>query len=309
MNITKLDIVPLRQAFPHEAHSFTIWLEANIEALSDRLDLELTVLEREKAVGSFNLDLYCEDRNGNKVIVENQLERTDHDHLGKLLTYLVNLEAKTAIWVTPEVRPEHERVIDWLNEWSGADYAFYLVRVEAIRIGDSPYAPLFTVLARPDTQTRQIGDTKKELAARETQQIEFWTQLLALSKGRTPLFSAVSPSDDSWLTTGAGRSGLAYLYLVRRDAASVEFSIDVGNAERNKAIYDALYAEADDINAQFGQPLEWHRNDTSRLSKVRYTIAGFGGLRTPETWPQLQAKMIDAMVRLEAAFRPRIARL
>ena len=108
MNIGKLDVVPVRDAFRHEAHNFTQWLETNIDALSERVGIELIVLEREKSVGSFNVDLFCEDSNGNYVIIENQLERTDHDHLGKLLTYLVNLEARTAIWVTPEVRPEHE---------------------------------------------------------------------------------------------------------------------------------------------------------------------------------------------------------
>jgi hypothetical protein len=159
MNISKLEIVPVRDAFRHEAHNFTLWLESNVDALAERIGMELTVLEREKSVGSFNVDLFCEDRNGTYVIIENQLERTDHDHLGKLLTYMVNLEAKTAIWVTPEVRSEHQRVIDWLNKSTSADFSFYLVRVEAVRIAGSPYAPLFTVLAAPDEQTPEIADT------------------------------------------------------------------------------------------------------------------------------------------------------
>ena len=165
MNVSKLEVVPIREAFRHEAHAFTVWLETNIDALSSRIGRELTVLEREKSVGSFNVDLFCEDENGSYVIVENQLERSDHDHLGKLMTYMVNLEAKTAIWVTPDIRPEHQRVIDWLNESTSADYSFYLVRIEAVRIDNSPYAPLFTVLAAPDEQIREIGETKKELAA------------------------------------------------------------------------------------------------------------------------------------------------
>src|SRR5258708_1134117 len=193
MNIGKIEIVPVREAFRHEAHNFTRWLETNIDALSQRIGMELTVLEREKAVGSFNVDLFCEDNSGNYVIVENQLERSDHDHLGKLLTYLVNLEAKTAIWITPEVRSEHQRVIDWLNEATGADIAFYLVQVEAVRIGDSPFAPLFTVLAAPDDQIREIGETKKDLADRHVHRRDFWTQLLERSKGQTKLFSGRAP--------------------------------------------------------------------------------------------------------------------
>src|SRR5258708_37143797 len=106
MNIGKIEIVPVREAFRHEAHNFTVWLESNIEALSERIGIKLTVSEREKAVVSFNVDLFCEDGMGNYLIIENQLEQSDHDHLVNLLTCLVNLEAKTAIWITPEVRPE-----------------------------------------------------------------------------------------------------------------------------------------------------------------------------------------------------------
>jgi len=97
MPVSRIERVPLREAFRHEALNFTVWLEQNIDALAGSIGLELTVLEREKAVGSFNVDLFCEDRSGNRIIIENQLERTDHDHLGKLLTYMVNLDARCAV--------------------------------------------------------------------------------------------------------------------------------------------------------------------------------------------------------------------
>ena len=214
MIVGKLETVPVRDAFRHEALDFTLWLETNIDALSDRLGIELTVLEREKQVGSFNVDLFCEDDAGNYVIVENQLERTDHDHLGKLLTYLVNLDASRAIWVTTQARPEHERVIDWLNEMTAEDLAFYLVQVEAVRIGDSPFAPLFTVLAQPDEQIREIGAQKKELAGRHIERLEFWTQLLERSVGRTQLTANRTPGKDHWFQVAAGRSGVNYNYLI-----------------------------------------------------------------------------------------------
>jgi hypothetical protein len=125
--IGRLTIESVRKAFPNEARDFTRWLEAHIEDLSKRLGMDLTVVEREKEVGDFNVDLLCEDDQGRRVIIENQLERTNHDHLGKLLTYLVNLEASVAIWLATEPRPEHQKVIDWLNESTAADLSFYLV--------------------------------------------------------------------------------------------------------------------------------------------------------------------------------------
>src|SRR5207302_4470293 len=113
--IERLEIVSLRSAFPHEAHHFTRWLASHIEALSERLAMKLTVIQREQAVGDFNVDLLCEDAEGRRVIIENQLERTDHGHLGQILTYLVNLEASTAIWITSHPCSEHQKVINWLN--------------------------------------------------------------------------------------------------------------------------------------------------------------------------------------------------
>lgn len=309
MNISKLESVPLRKAFPHEAHNFTMWLESNIDALSERLGIELTVLEREKSIGSFIVDLFCEDQNGNYVIIENQLERTDHDHLGKLLTYLVNLEAHTAVWVTPEERPEHKRVIDWLNETTSADYLFYLVRVEAVRIGDSPYAPLFTVSSAPDEQIREIGESKKELADRHYHRKEFWTGLLARSQGRTLLFSNRTPSTDHWLGTGAGKSGIAFNYLILKDGAAIDLSIDVGDQEKNKAIFELLYADKEVIESEFGEPLEWRRLDNKRASRIVKVYRGYGSLNEPETWPALQDMLIEKMILLDKALRPRVGKL
>lgn len=309
MNIGKLDIVPVREAFRHEAHNFTLWLESNIETLSERIGIELTVLEREKSVGSFNVDLFCEDSDGNYVIIENQLERTDHDHLGKLLTYLVNLEARTAIWVTPEVRPEHERVIDWLNEATSSDYAFYLVRVEAVRIGNSPYAPLFTILAAPDAQTREIGETKKELAERHYKRKEFWTGLLERSQGKTHLFSGKSPSDDHWLGSGSGRSGIEFDYLILKDRSAIDLAIKIPDKEKNKAIFDLLYADKANIEAEFGEPLDWRRLDDKLSSRIVKVYHDHGSLSEPETWPSLQDMLIEKMIAFDKVFRPRIARL
>ena len=150
--IGRLEFEPVRAVFHDEARHFTTWMEQHLEVLGERLGIELTLIQREKAVGEFNVVLLCEDGNGQAVIIENQLERTDHDHLGKLLTYLVNLDAHTAIWVTGEPRVEHQKVIDWLNENTASDLAFFLVKVETVRIANSTAAPLFTVLAGPDEQ-------------------------------------------------------------------------------------------------------------------------------------------------------------
>lgn len=309
--IGKIEKVSLRTAFPHEAQNFTVWLEQNIDALAEPLGLELTVLEREKTVGSFQVDLLCEDGNGVPAIVENQLERTDHDHLGKLLTYMVNLDARIAIWVTPEARLEHARTIDWLNEHAGANYSFYLVQVEAIRIGESPFAPLFTPLIAPDEQIREIGETKKEWADRDHQRFNFWSDLLERSQAMDiQMFSKISPSRYHWIGTGAGKSGITFNYNLGKDWSNAELYIDHDRdtGQLNKAFFDALYDQKDDIEAEFGEPLIWQRLDDKRACRISKTFLE-GGLDAPERWPEIQTDMIETMSRLENIFRHRLANL
>ena len=305
-NVQKPDFVSVRDAFRHEAQDFTKWLEENIDSLSSRIGIELTVLEREKSVGSFNVDLFCETNNGRYAIVENQLEKNDHDHLGKLLTYLVNLEATTAIWVTPDARPEHQRVIDWLNESTSADYAFYLVQVEAIRIGNSPYAPLFTILAAPDDQTREIGETKKELADNRYQYQEFWTQLLEKSKMRTNLFLGNSPQKGGWLYIKLGKIGvqLGIWTSTGPKGSWVDLLINVGDKEKNKLLFDQLFAQKDAIQIELDEPIEWLRNEKRPPCRIVRRITG--GLTTPDKWSAMQDELITIMIKFDKVFRPRI---
>lgn len=306
--IQKPEFVNIREAFRHEAHQFTVWLEQNIDVLSYRLGIDLNVIQREKSVGSFNVDLLCEDAEGVQVIIENQLERTDHDHLGKLMTYLVNLDAQIAIWVTTEARPEHQRVIDWFNEITPLTMAFYLVQVEATRIADGVFMPIFYVLAGPDEQTRQIGHEKKDLAGRRYKQLEFWEQLLEKNQRETALFTNISPSARSYLATGIGKSGIELVYRVKMNSGRVDLYIDVGDKEINKEIYDSLYAEKENIEADFGEKLDWYRRDDKKASRIG-TEYDVGGLVDDSTWNQLQDKMIDAMIRLDNALRQRINRM
>lgn len=134
--IGRIEKIPLAEVWKKEARDFTPWLFENIEVLGEELDIGLKAMEREKSIGWFSADIVAEDESGRTVLVENQLERTNHDHLGKILTYVSNLDAKIAIWISSEPRPEHERAIEWLNE-TGMDVSFYLVKIEAYRIGNS----------------------------------------------------------------------------------------------------------------------------------------------------------------------------
>ena len=178
--IAKLERVDLREVWKHEAHNFTQWLENNIDALNDALDLSL-VNVRSGAGGWLivSINWLAEDEGGGTVIIENQLEKSDHDHLGKLITYLTAMSAKAAIWIVSDPRPEHVAAVAWLNESSSA--AFYMVKVEAVKIGDSPPATLFTLIVGPSQETKSAGQAKKELAERYGIRKRWWTQLIERS--------------------------------------------------------------------------------------------------------------------------------
>ncbi len=308
MHISRLEPVPLRELWRNEARDFTAWLAENLDFLGETLEIDLSLVEQEASAGAFVADILAEDGNGNPVIIENQLERTDHDHLGKLITYLSNLNAKTAIWITSGPRPEHEQAVHWLNEFLPSDMAFYLVEIKAYRIDDSSSAPQITVVAGPSGPARDAGIQKKEFAERHRLRLEFWAQLLEQAKARTQLHARRSPITGNWLSAGAGRSGLTFEYAIRMSDALVEFYIKRGEAKENKHILDSLYAKREAIEETFGDRLEWLRQDDHPASRIRYSLPG-GGLRDQNRWPDIQEAMIDAMVRLEQALKPHLGQL
>lgn len=302
MEIGRLQRVPLRELWKNEALDFTAWLAENIDVLSDALDIELSVLEREKDAGAFAVDILASDSNGRIVVIENQIEKTDHDHLGKVLTYLTNLEAKTAIWVSSDPRPEHARAVAWLNESTPDDVSFYLVRLDAYRIGESSAAPHFSVIVGPSDETKEIGQQKKVLAKRHHDYLEFWKQLLEKAKTKTDLHTKISPGTESWITASAGRSGLGFAYVILMDDARVELYITRASAEENKAIFDQLFAQREETEKAFGGPLKWERLDGKRASRISASL-GIGGLSDADRWASVQEAMIDAMMRLHKGLK------
>lgn len=306
--IGKIQRVPLREVWKHEALDLTRWLKENIDVLNEVLDLSLSNAEREQSAGDFSVDLVAEDEDGSLVVIENQLEKSDHDHLGKLITYLTAMEAKKAIWIVKEPRPEHVAAITWLNASSAAD--FYLLKIEGIRINDSVPAPLLTLIVAPSEEGREIGDTKKELAERHVLRKRFWTELLNRAKDKTKLHANITAGQFSWVGAGSGKRGLGFNYVIRKHEGVVELYIDRGREgdEENKAIFDSLAQSKESIEADFGAPLDWQRLDAKRACRIKNTIS-IGGYRDQAKWAEIQDAMIDAMVRLERALKPHIAKL
>ena len=307
--IGSLQRVDLRKVWSHEALDFTTWLENNIDELNNAIDLSLSIVEREHPAGDFSVDLVAEDESGNSVIIENQLERSNHDHLGKLITYLTAIDAKAAIWIVKEARPEHIRAISWLNESSSA--SFYLLKLEAVRIEDSPPAPLLTLIVGSSEESQEAGETKKEFTERYILRHRFWTQLLERAQKKTSLHVNTLPNNSNCIKTSTGNGEFYFRYLVQRHTSDIELYIDRGKDadSENEKIFDTLEKAKRKIEETFGEPLEWQRLEGQRSCRIgkRFSL---GGYRDDEDkWQEIQDTTIDAMIRLEAALRPHIDRL
>jgi len=307
--VGKLERVNLRKVWEHEAYDFTQWLQDNITDLNDALDLNLVNVDREQAAGSFSIDLVAEDEGGGTVIIENQLEKSNHDHLGKVVTYLSALSAKAAVWIVSDPRPEHVAAVAWLNESSSA--AFYMVKVEAIKIGDSLPAPLFTLIVGPSDDSISAGNTKKEIAERYGIRKRWWAMLIERSSSVNKLHAHITPSEYTWIGTSSGTRGLGLNYVITQNECATELYIDRGkNAEEeNKSIYDQLFAHKAEIDSAFGGELSWERLEGKRACRIRYTHRA-GGYRSPEDqWPDLQDNVINAMDLMDKALRPHLRTL
>ena len=302
--IGRLERVALREVWRHEAYDFTRWLQENIDVLNATVGLDLVNVNREQAAGAFSIDLVAEEQGGDKVIIENQLEKSNHDHLGKLLTYLVAMEARAAVWIVSEPRPEHVSAVAWLNESSSAD--FYLIKVEAVRIGASPPAPLLTLIVGPSVETEAVSRSKREFSEQTDLRQEWWKRLLALPEAglHRHLKAARSP----WISVSSGTRGLGFNYWVTNEQCVAELYIDRGDREENKAIFDQLLSQRSAIDAAFGGPLDWDRMDDNRASRIRFKVP-IGVRAAGEEWEAGQSAVVDGMNRLERSVRPHLAKL
>ena len=307
--IGSLRRVALREVWPHEALDFTPWLEENIDELNSVIDLSLSVVAREQSAGDFSVDLVAEDESGNPVIIENQLERSNHSHLGQLITYLAQIGARAAIWIVADPRPEHVSAISWLNESSPA--SFYLLKLEAVRIGDSLPAPLLTLIVGSSETSQSVGETRREFTERHSLRHRFWAQLLDRAKERSPLHANISPSQYSYVQTGTGRRGLTLRYITQQHTSDIDLYIDRGtdSDSENEEIFDRLRQSQAEIEEVFGEPLEWQGLEGKRACRIvkRFSLGGYQD--EEERWPEIQDPMIDGMIRLEAALKPHIDRL
>ena len=249
-NLDKLEKVDLRDVWPHEALDFTKWLseEPNLALLSSAVGIELELLETESSVGSFNVDIYAQEAGtGRKVIIENQLEDTNHDHLGKVITYAAGKGAEVVIWVVARARDEHRQAIEWLNQHTDSDFGFFLVEVELWSIGDSLPAPRFSVVEQPNEWTKAIK-LSEGLSETERVKLSYWTKYREVAQA-TPeflkVFNPQKPSKNHWTTLRCDTSAyhIGLLIDTQRGRIGIEFYVPDDKEIGRKAIDNAKLFE------------------------------------------------------------------
>ena len=197
----------VRSVWPDEARDFTPWLARpeNLEILEQEVGLSLQVEGTEHGVGPYRADIVCRDQEGRRVLIENQLEGTDHQHLGQLLTYAGGLDGRVMIWVAKRFTDEHRAAIDWLNTNTRDGVEFFAVEVQLWRIGGSALAPKFNVVCRPNAWSKAVGKPPATDGRRDRNH-KFWTGLIEFVGERSSPFKNQTPSSSYWLDISLGLS-------------------------------------------------------------------------------------------------------
>lgn len=271
MQFGKIVKLNLKDIWQKEAKDFTPWLAENIGALAEALGMDLELQQTEAAVGDFSLDLLAKDLgSGHIVIIENQLTQTDHDHLGKLITYAAGFGASTVVWVAEVIRDEHRQALDWLNQRTDEETQFFGVVVEIFKIDDSKPAYSFKPVVSPSewqkSKKRQISGT---VSAKGEAYRNYFQDLIDELRTKYQFTNAKIGQPQSWYSFSSGVSGIALAAsFTQKGKTRTELYIDTGNGEKNKALFDWLYDQREDIHPKLGKDLEWERLDDKKASRI-----------------------------------------
>lgn len=317
----RLASVDLREVWTNEAVDFTPWLAApeNVELLGETIGIELEVEAQEKGVGPFRADILCKDTaTGDWVLIENQLERTDHVHLGQLLTYAAGLKAVTIVWVAKRFTEEHRAALDWLNEITDDRFHFFGLEVEAWRIGDSLAAPKFNVVCKPNEWSRQVSENaaraaEGNLSETKRLQLEFWTGFREQFEQAGKSFRTTNPGPYNWMNVGIGRSGFHLAAVISMlsehsgyDEGELRAELLITHEEASQ-YFALLQQQRPAIETELGEPLIWYAPDGVKMRKA--FVRRPAQLEDRETWPELWQWLIEKLDRLHGAFQNRVKAL
>lgn len=304
MKLGKFTEVNVRDLWKHEQYDFSAWLakEENIAELGDLIGLSLVDVNTEVYVGAYRCDLVAKDETtGTKVIIENQLESTNHDHLGKIITYASGLDAKVIVWVVKEAREEHRSAIEWLNNNTLSGIAFFLIEIHAYKIGDSLPAAKFEMVEKPNDFIKNTkgSNSSGELNKSQAERLEFWEQFNTVIAEKGKPFSIRKASTDHWYDVALGITGVHISITLVNKANTVGVEVYIHD---DKALFDALLDKKVLIEAETGMIFSWERLDGKKASRIKYSISGLD-FDNHSNYHDLMVEIIDKVVIMRKVFR------
>lgn len=309
MNVTielgRLEPVPPREVWPHEALNFTPWLLDNVDILSDLLGMDLVLERAEHPVGGFSLDLLGRDETtGQVVIVENQLEVSDHTHLGQLLTYAAGTNPTTIVWIATGFRSEHRAAIDWLNERTDESTRFFGVEIGVVRIGDSLPAPAFKLVAQPNDWGKQVRASVGIGASSEKgrRYHDFWGQFLTSVRSDQPTWTRSTGSTGtttSWIDMALSPGVVLSSTFTRRGLSAWIYFRSTDPALNSARFLHLSRARRQFESALTGQAI-WDAMDGRKAARIGVE-SEFSTVTDEENWPQMIDWLVDSHAQLRAA--------
>ncbi|MGP5044787.1 DUF4268 domain-containing protein [Glutamicibacter sp. BW77] len=276
-SLGKLEQVPLREVWKHEAFDFTQWLALpeNIDQLAEVIlgGGALTVTDTEVNVGSYKADILAVDSEDRIVVIENQLEQTDHDHLGKILTYGAGKQAEVLVWIVKDAREEHENAVNWLNEHTDDTIHLFLIQIEAWRIGNSAAAPRFNVIAKPNDWLKAVKQNTAagSVSDLKLQQQAFFEEVRALGEETAShVKSWAKPQPQHWydVRVGSGKGQVSITVNSLKSYVGVEFYVNA------KETYFELESRKEEIEDALAMTLDWQKLPTKSASRIQITRPG-----------------------------------
>ena len=303
-SIGRLTEVDVRELWKHEQYDFSNWLskESNLEYLNEILGLTLTDVDKEVYVGPYRCDLVAKDEtSGITVIVENQLEGTNHDHLGKIITYASGLDAKVMVWIVKEAKEEHRAAIEWLNNNTNNDINFFLIEIHAYRIGDSDPAPKFEVVEKPNdfVKRSKAKPEDSDLNKSQGERLIFWEQFNQILVGRGKPFNVRKATTDHWYDVALGTSEAHIaIDLVNKDG-NVVVEVYINDS---KELFDNLAEHKEEIESALGFNMTWDRLDGKKASRIKYYISGLN-FDDHSNYDGLMNQIIDVAIKMRDVFK------
>ncbi len=304
MNIGKFVEVDIRDLWKHEQYDFSEWLskEENIENLNDILGLTLVDISKEAYVGSYRCDIFAKDETtGTKVIIENQLEASNHDHLGKIITYASGLDAKVVVWIVKQAKEEHRSAIEWLNNNTNNELNFFLIELHAYKIDDSNPAPMFEVIEKPNgfiKNTKAINN-QDNLNKSQSERLEFWNKFNEVVEQNGKPFNIRKATTDHWYDVALGTSEAHISINLVNKSSYVVIDVYIND---NKELFDKLMDKKDIIESELGFKLVWDRLDNGKASRIKYRIKGLN-FDDHSNYEELMKEIIDKVIIMRSVFK------